>query len=116
MGDLISRQAAIKAIGTVPDYDDGMVFEALSHAQRDVALLSPEQQWIPCSKRLPYDCQWYYATCKSLIDNRENWVIEGCYTPWERFNSTPMIRRGEAEVIAWMPKEFPEPWGGEQDG
>lgn len=37
--DLISRQAAIEAIGKVPDYGDGMVFEAISHAQRDVALL-----------------------------------------------------------------------------
>ena len=37
--DCISRQAAINAIGNVPDYDDGMVWEALSHAQRDVALL-----------------------------------------------------------------------------
>lgn len=37
--DLISRQAAIDTIGKEPDYDDGMVFEALSHAQRDVALL-----------------------------------------------------------------------------
>ena len=37
----INRQAAIDAIGNVPDHDDGMVYEALSHAQRDVALLPP---------------------------------------------------------------------------
>ena len=39
--DCVSRQAAIDAIGNVPDYDDGMIFEALSHAQRNVALLPP---------------------------------------------------------------------------
>ena len=37
----ISRQAALDAIGNVSDYGDGMVWEALSHAQRDVALLPP---------------------------------------------------------------------------
>ena len=39
MNDLISRRDAIDTIGNVPDCNDGMVFEALSHAQRDVALL-----------------------------------------------------------------------------
>ena len=39
--DCVNRQAAINAIGNVPDHDDGMVFEALSHAQRNVALLPP---------------------------------------------------------------------------
>lgn len=45
--DCISRQAVLNTIGNVPDYDDGMVWEALSHAQRDVALLpsvTPQQK------------------------------------------------------------------------
>ncbi len=37
--DVISRAETLKTIGKVPDYGDGMVFEAISHAQRDVALL-----------------------------------------------------------------------------
>ena len=37
----ISLQAVLDAIGNVPDYGDGMVWEALSHAQRDVALVPP---------------------------------------------------------------------------
>lgn len=57
--DCISRQAVLNMIGNVPDHDDGMVFEALSHAQRDVALLpsvTPKQtKWIPVSERLPED-------------------------------------------------------------
>lgn len=75
----------------------------------------PQPGWVPCSEKMPPDYQWYYATCKSLVDNRENWVVEGCYTPWEHFDSTPMIKCGQAEVIAWMPKEFPEPWEGGRD-
>ena len=39
--DAVSRQAVLDTIGNVPDHDDGMVWEALFHAQRDVALLSP---------------------------------------------------------------------------
>ena len=62
--DAISRQAALDAIGNVPDYDDGMVWEALSHAQRDVALLSPVKpqepktgHWIKMDEGFsPYKC------------------------------------------------------------
>lgn len=39
MDDLISRKAAIEAIGKVDDYGDGIAFEVLSHAQRDISLL-----------------------------------------------------------------------------
>lgn len=42
--DLISRTEALKAIERVPTYGDGMVFEALSHVQRDVALLPSAQR------------------------------------------------------------------------
>ena len=82
-----------------------------------VPSVTPKQPgWIPCTpETMPPDYQWYYATCKSLVDNRENWVVEGCYTPWEHFDSTPMIKCGDAEVIAWMPKGFPEPWEGDTD-
>ena len=46
MNDLISRQAAIDAIGNIPDHEDGMVFEAL----RVVALLPPAdvQPFVRC--------------------------------------------------------------------
>ena len=59
--DAVSRQAVLDMIGNVPDYNDGMVWEALSHAQRDVALLPSvkpqEPMWIPVSERLPEDGQ-----------------------------------------------------------
>lgn len=61
-GDAISRQAVLDTIGNVPDHDDGMVWEALSHAQRDVALLPPVRpqertgHWIRISPAGIYEC------------------------------------------------------------
>lgn len=55
MDDLIRRQDAIDIVGKVPDYGDGMVFEALSHAQRDVALL-PSIDAVPVVRCK--DCKW----------------------------------------------------------
>ena len=118
MSDLIDRQEAIDELvrwGKIPDYNDGERNVIACTIGMLSALPSAQPGWIPCSEKMPPDYQWYYATCKSLVDNRENWVVEGCYTPWEHFNSTPMIKCGEAEVIAWMPKGFPEPWEGDTD-
>lgn len=68
--------------------------------------------WIPVSERLPEDWMMVYATCISLIDNRNPWVIEGIYFSgcggFERM--TPMLEYGDAEVMAWMPKKYPEPY------
>ena len=49
MADLIDRQAAIDAIRKVDDYGDGIAFEVLSHAQRDISLLPSAERrgrWI----------------------------------------------------------------------
>ena len=68
--------------------------------------------WIPCSERFPEDWEYVYATCISMIDNREPWVIEGLYYNgcggFERMS--PMLELGDAKVIAWMPKELPAPY------
>ena len=67
--------------------------------------------WVSVNDRLPGKYEPFYAACKSLTDDRENWVIEGIYegmtygVPW----GVPMIEMGKAEVYAWMPKELPEP-------
>ena len=114
--DYISRQAAINAIGNIPDYDDGMVFEALSHAIRDIALLpsaQPEQQWIPCSERLPdikehhvsepcivYCSNGAYAFAE-LEENIFGQVGWNCERDDEYHGAV-------GEVVAWMP--LPEPY------
>lgn len=63
--DTISRKAAIEAIGKVPDYGDGMVFEAISHAQRDVALLPSVDAVLVVRCR---DCKHYNAGFECLIE------------------------------------------------
>lgn len=67
--------------------------------------------WIPVEQKTPEDFTNVYATCISLVDDREPWVIEGIYhsvTGWEEM--TPYLSWGKAKVIAWMPKELPEPY------
>lgn len=72
--DCISRQAAIDTIGNVPDHDDGMVWEALSHAQRDVALLpsvEPERkigrwEWVQYDSN-PNIGNWHCTECRNIV-------------------------------------------------
>lgn len=116
VGDTIYRQAAIEALisffglSIEEEYGSAIqeVLNGLSSAQSD-------QRWIPVTERLPEDFQSFYATCKSNIANRDNWVIEGYYNPWSGFNPPPLVEKGKAEIIAWMPKELPKPWKGESD-
>ena len=95
----------INAMDSVPDGEMRRTKRACVRILMGMPSMQPE--WIPCSKKMPPDFQWCYATCKSLVDNRENWVIDWCYIPGEHFNSIPMIRYGDAEVIAWMPRPKP---------
>ena len=78
--------------------------------------------WIPVSERLPELYTFVYATCHSLVDDREDWVIETCYVPipkeynsrkFSDWGNIPMINHGEAEVIAWMKRDIPEPYKAE---
>lgn len=43
MSDLIRREAVLDALKAIPDHNDGMVFETLSHALRDIELLPSAQ-------------------------------------------------------------------------
>jgi len=76
-------------------------------------------KWIPVSERLPKLYTFVYATCHSLVDDREDWVIETCYVPipkeynprrFSDWGNIPMLNYGEAEVIAWMKRDIPEPY------
>ena len=99
---------------------------------RDLMLLNAEQfihllpsvkpqepKWIPVSERLPKPYTFVNATCRSLVDDRENWAIETLYLPIPKENNEqgysdwgdiPMLNWGEAEVIAWMERKIPEPY------
>lgn len=108
--DYISRQAAINAIGNIPDYDDGMVFEALSHAIRDIALLpsaQPEQRWIPCSEKFPSPCvvvlvQTKYSVIATGYYKDSKWYS---YPQWGEYTSDGWKQKDLVigSVIAWRP-------------
>ena len=95
-------------------YEQGNMGEQIEYLQMAIKALE-EPQWVPCSERLPGEYMQFYATVKSLVDNRERWVIEGMYTTIWQWGKIPMIDIGEAEVIAWMPKYLPEPWRGDAE-
>ena len=86
---------------------------------KDMPPVKPTQNWIPVSERLPKPYTYVNATCRSLVDDRENWVIETIYLPIPKENNErgysdwgniPMLNWGKAEVIAWMERKIPEPY------
>lgn len=76
-------------------------------------------EWIPVTERLPKPFTLVNATCRSLVDDREDWVIETLYLPipkeankkgYSDWGNIPMLNWGEAEVIAWVERIIPEPY------
>ena len=103
--DLIDRQAAIDAISCdiiVTGRQNAELVAATigTFADRIKALPSaqPEQQWIPCSERLPEEGGYYLTTTMYQEVYCDYWN-------GDNYDRTEM-------VIAWMP--LPEPWKGEQ--
>ena len=80
-----------------------------------------EPRWIPISERLPKAYEFVNCTCHSLIDDREDWVIETCYipqlpnSPYSDWGNIPMLNSCECEVIAWMHRDIPKPYKGESE-
>ena len=96
MDDLISRQAAIDAVG-VNTWAGARIMQ-LPSAQ-------PEQRWIPCSERLPEPR--IDVWCNSDMGQMVGYYEENVETWYGRDYL-------ELMVTAWMP--LPEPYkGGEQD-
>lgn len=92
----------------------------------DIAIqkLKQEPKWIPVNERLPKPFTFVNVTCKSLIDNRENWVVETIYLPipkeankqsYSDWGNIPMLNWGEAEVIAWVERIIPQPYESESE-
>ena len=91
---------------------------------KELKQLKEQPMWIPVSERLPELYTFVYATCHSLVDDREDWVIETCYVPipkeynsrrFSDWGNIPMLNHGEAEVIAWMKRDIPEPYKAESE-
>ena len=87
------------------------VFDSLVNITNALPTIQPEPHWIPVTKP-PKDRRICYVTLKDTNDeNRQNWVAEMIYTPWDGFDLMDGI-----EAIAWMPKKYPEPYKGVTDG
>ena len=106
--DTISRQQAIDALDCINGAEE--VLRALPSAQ-------PEQQWIPCSERLPENGRQVLVYARSvhfaLAKYDEMREADGTYKKqWVTFDSWKPFYTIK-NVIAWM--ELPEPYqeGGE---
>ena len=66
--------------------------------------------WIPVEEYMPSKHQAVYVTCKAT--GRKNWVAQTTYRgSWD----IPMVNKGVAKVIAWMPFTIPAPYEGRTD-
>lgn len=88
----------------------------------EAAIKALEQtKWIPVSERLPNAYEFVNCTCHSLIDDRENWVIETVYipqpsdSPYSDWGNIPMLNSGDCKVVAWMHRDIPEPYKAESE-
>ena len=89
-----------------------------------IKALKQEPKWIPVSEKLPEPFMYVNATCRSLVDDRENWVVETIYLPipkevnkhgYSDWGNIPMLNCGEAEVIAWVKRIIPQPYKAERE-
>ena len=90
----------------------GLKIFQMERVLKIVQEIAKDGGWIPVETELPRNWEILYATCVSLVDDREPWVIEGIYVSemggFERM--TPMLEWENAKVIAWMPKKLPAPY------
>ena len=107
--DLIKRQDAIDAIEKLDIPEDMCVFEILSHIELAIGTLPPEQQWIPCSERLPEKEGQYLVTLDfswgKEIEMGDWFIFEDGHGEWVNPNSHV--------TVAWM--ELPTPWKGSEE-
>ena len=101
----LEQDNKLRAIETDTAYECG------KHANR----------WIPVSERLPEAYEFVNCTCHSLIDDREDWVIETVYipqpsdSPYSDWGNIPMLNSGDCKVVAWMHRDIPEPYKAESE-
>lgn len=118
MIDLISRQAAIKAIcedGTMFERQGKYTMTMAERKQMDADILdslpSAQPGWIPCnSGKFPEESGTYTVTAYDGATKRVTYAkYQKRLKRWELTGARAYWR-----VLAWQPK--PQPWEGEQDG
>ena len=117
--DAVSREDAMSMILCYGNEIKAEVMDDIKASMIKLPPATPTQNWIPVNERLPKPFTYVNATCRSLVDDRENWVIETMYLPIPKENNEqgysdwgniPMLNWGKAEVIAWMERKIPEPY------
>jgi hypothetical protein len=114
--DLISRADALDCVNW------GYSFSDIYKKINELPSVTPQEpRWIPISERLPEPFEFVNCTCHSLIDDREDWVIETCYipqlpnSPYSDWGNIPMLNSCECEVIAWVHRGIPKPYKAESE-
>lgn len=120
--DCISRKAVLAIAGDscldLDNYEDTKEF---CDEIKDLLPVTPTQRWIPISERLPREFEFVNCTCHSLIDDREDWVVETVYipqpsdSPYSDWGNIPMLNSGDCEVVAWVHRDIPEPYKAESE-
>ena len=115
----MTREEAVENLNFQNEKFFGGQSEALKMAIS--ALSENKGEWIPVSERLPEKFRFVNCTCHSLIDDREDWVVETVYvpqppnSPYSDWGNIPMLNNKECEVIAWVYREIPEPYKAESE-
>ena len=69
-----------------------------------------QQEWIPCSERLPEEEGEYLVTAKKYAFDSSYYDVQIAYcSPNKKW-----FRISNCEIVAWMPR--PKPWEGADDG
>ena len=136
--DCISRDSALKALdydikcfefkrGVSRHMDDiakllNTIYETQVNNIKALPSVTPQEpRWIPVSERLPKAFESVNCTCHSLIDDREDWVIETVYvpqpsdSPYSNWGNIPMLNSGDCEVVAWVHRDIPKPYKAEME-
>lgn len=117
--DTISRKAVLDLFNKSDGYSWEM--SLLKNKIEQLPPVTPQPKWIPVSERLPESFRFVNCTCHSLIDDREDWVVETCYltqpkdSPYSDWGNIPMLNAGDCEVVAWMYRDIPEPYKAESE-
>jgi hypothetical protein len=121
--DAVSRQAVLEEIPVLWNGkgDKDYCMETLRDFVTELPPVTPTQKWIPVSERLPKEFEFVNCTCHSLIDDREDWVVETVYipqpsdSPYSDWGNIPMLNSGDCEVVAWVHRDIPEPYKAEME-
>ena len=120
MNRLIDPIALKQSLAVSAILEDGQHIFDIIDAQPTI---EPEQQWIPCSERLPEEKD--AGILKKLgTEKRSEYVLATVDVKGERMTVTACTYDGawdwnmkyafpDYKIIAWMP--LPAPYGGEQD-